>query len=100
MLLLHQSMPTFYGHRSLLEELSLTPRFDALLKNRVILLLIEGARAGNYSWDRPIKRIESMALDLCPNEEEGETKTARTEGPKQAADGRCYESAYMPVRLY
>lgn len=79
-----------------LKELSLCSCLDALLKHCVILLLMLIERAGASSHPRnwAIKRIESMALDLCPNEEESNAKSAGTESPEQAAEGCCYEGTY------
>lgn len=83
---------------SSLEELPLSPHVDTRFQHRVVLLLVNHPSAG--PGNRSIKRIESMAPDLCPDEEEGDAETAGAESPEQASNWGGYESSYALVSPY
>jgi len=45
-------------------------------------MLVWRPKSRNMGWDRSIKRIEAMALDLGHDPEEGNAKTAGAKSPE------------------
>jgi hypothetical protein len=80
-----------YSYSSHLEELPLFARLNAaVLENRLNTLMVI---TRDVAWNRTIKRIETVTLDLRHYPEEADAKSASTKSPEKTSKRRCHEGA-------
>jgi hypothetical protein len=84
-------LPVFlaYSYSSHLEELPLVARLNAaVLENRLNTLMVI---MRDVAWNRTIKSVETVTLDLRHYPEEADAKGASTKSPEKTSKRRCHE---------